>query len=349
MKRLCALALVLGSASCATFWWSQALPSGGDRIKAPHDAHKKAQVECLACHEEIYDATDFSKRYLPSEAKCLECHAEKKQQGRCEFCHTDARRAAPWPTVEPRLQLSHATHIERTKEDCAVCHKTLPNPLRTVENAPKMAACTSCHEHKQEYQNGKCGGCHLDLRRYPLEPVSMFSHQGDYLHEHARAARSTPETCATCHEQTFCADCHAQTVAMRVELKLPERVGADFIHRNDYVGRHAVEARADAALCRRCHGTSFCESCHQAQNLTPGAASPRDPHPPGWSFPGSAAFHGDEARRDIASCAACHDQGAQSICVSCHKVGGIGGNPHPPGWPHGRDEIARNNMCLVCH
>jgi hypothetical protein len=217
--------------------------------------------------------------------------------------------------------------------------------------APPMDACLSCHEHKQEYSAGRCGGCHLDLRKYRLEPLSTFSHQGDFVRELGASARATAETCAQCHEQTFCSDCHAKTVSTKIEVKFPERVDSYFIHRNDFISRHAVEAQAEPATCRRCHGSSFCENCHQAQNLTPFGSNPRDPHPSGWSFPGSANFHGTAARRDILSCAGCHDQGAQSICVDCHKVGGVGGNPHPPGWEarHGRDEMMHNGMCHACH
>jgi hypothetical protein len=140
-------------------------------------------------------------------------------------------------------------------------------------------------------------------------------------------------------------------VGVRIEVKQPDRVDRDFIHRNDFLSRHAVEAAADPPLCRRCHGTSFCESCHEGQGLTPGAARPRNPHPAGWALPGSAQFHGTEARRDIAACASCHDQGAASICVDCHKVGGIGGDPHPAGFAarHPREEIAQNGMCAACH
>ena len=41
----------------------------------------------------------------------------------------------------------------------------------------------------------------------------------------------------------------------------------------------------------------------------------------------------------------------RSICIDCHKVGGVGGDPHPAGWTnrHPRDEINRNPMCLTCH
>jgi hypothetical protein len=233
-----------------------------------------------------------------------------------------------------------------------VCHQKLPNPIRNPSSRPTMDSCTQCHEHKQQLSQGKCGECHLDLTRYQLRPISLFSHQGDFLREHSRAARASAESCATCHEQSFCKDCHARSASPRIETKFPERVERYFIHRNDFRTRHSTEARWDSASCRRCHGSSFCEDCHRANNLTPLAQNPRDPHPPGWGMPGGGAeFHGTAARRDIVSCAGCHDQGARSICVTCHQVGGIGGNPHPIGWRdrHPREEIAGNNLCLTCH
>jgi hypothetical protein len=350
VSRLGIAVAALAVVSCAP-WLTIELRHGVDHIRVPHALHARAKVECIACHEEIYDAKALDKRVLPAEAKCLECHREQKAQGRCTYCHSDVKIAAAWPPRESTLRMSHAEHIDRVKEDCTVCHKSLPNPLRALDSKPPMSACTSCHEHKKEYDDGRCNRCHTDLTRYALKPVSMFSHQGNYLREHGRSARSADATCAECHEQTFCSDCHANTVSTKIEIKFPERVDADFIHRNDFLGRHAVEAQGDPASCRRCHGSSFCEDCHRQQNLTPQAANPRDPHPLGWSTPGSPQFHGTEARRDIVSCAGCHDQGARSICVDCHRVGGIGGNPHPPDWQsrHGRGEIARNSMCLACH
>jgi hypothetical protein len=334
--------------ACAP-WLTIRLGSGVDHIRVPHAVHARAKVECIACHEEIYDAKTLDNRVLPTEGKCLECHREQRAKGQCTYCHSDVKRAQPWPQREPTLRLSHAEHIDRVKEDCSVCHKSLPNPLRAVDSAPPMRACLSCHQ--REYDEGRCKRCHTDLARYPLKPVSMFSHQGNYVRAHGRSARAADATCAECHEPTFCSDCHANTVATKIEVTFAERVDADFIHRNDFLGRHSVEAGGDPASCRRCHGTSFCDNCHRQQNLTPAGANPRDPHPVGWSYPGSPQFHGTEARRDINQCAACHDQGARSICVDCHRVGGIGGNPHPLGWQsrHHRDEIAHNSMCLACH
>jgi hypothetical protein len=326
-------------------------PTEADQIRFPHAAHARAGVACLACHEEIYDAKTLEARYLPPEAKCLECHKEKKAQGDCGFCHRDAAHPATYPKVERSLRLSHADHIERVKEDCSVCHQKLPELVNTGSTVPTMGSCTGCHDHATEVAAGTCDSCHVDLRRFPLRPVSLFSHQGDFVHQHGPMARAAGEGCARCHDQTFCADCHARTVALPIEIKFPERVTADFIHRADYVSRHAIEAHADEGLCRRCHGQSFCDSCHTAQGLTPQSTNPRSPHPPDFSFPGSPNSHGPLARRDITACAACHDQGARSNCVDCHKVGGVGGDPHPPGWTshHPQGEINRNPMCLTCH
>lgn len=114
---------------------------------------------------------------------------------------------------------------------------------------------------------------------------------------------------------------------------------------------HAIEAKANPVLCRRCHGTSFCENCHSLQNLTSNSLDPRNPHPPGWTIPGSPQFHGVAAQRDITSCASCHDQGPSTNCIKCHRVGGVGGNPHPLGWlsHHGYQEMRSNPICLYCH
>jgi hypothetical protein len=214
-----------------------------------------------------------------------------------------------------------------------------------------MSTCTDCHEHQAQFSEARCDACHLDLQRYPLRPITSYSHEGNYLQTHARSARSAGASCALCHEQSFCTDCHASTVGARPEVKLAGRVDRQFIHMGDFLGRHSVEARADSASCSKCHGTSFCESCHRTQRLTAEAAQPLRPHSESFNIPGSPDFHGLVARRDIASCAACHDQGAQSNCVECHRVGGIGGDPHPPGWSlrHGHEEINRNAMCLACH
>ena len=213
-----------------------------------------------------------------------------------------------------------------------------------------MASCTDCHNHSADVEEGGCARCHTDLRKYPLKPIAQFSHGGDYVKQHGRTARSSSEACAKCHDQRFWSDCHGKSNSTRIEVKFAEDVDRDFIHRGDYVARHALEAKADQALCQRCHGTSYCQSCHALNNRATGTLNPRSPHPEGYAMPGPRS-HAVEARRDIANCASCHDQGARTNCIQCHKVGGIGGNPHPGNWSkqHSPAESRSRGVCLNCH
>ena len=345
-RRLTFLFCALFFTACASF--VGIFVSRQDRIIVPHARHVKADVACTSCHETIFDSTTLETHDFPKEQKCLQCHKEEKQKGNCAFCHTNPDKPAAVATRVSELKMNHAEHLERTKEDCDVCHKVLPEPVRTQAMAPTMAGCLGCHEHAQQYAQGKCEVCHKDLTKYQLKPLADFSHRGDYLKEHRVDARAAPATCANCHEQTFCSGCHAKTEAVRVDVVLPERVDRSFIHRNDFFSRHSVEARADEASCLRCHGIDSCTSCHAKSGFNPGNTATLDPHPVGF---GEGIVHGPAARRDIVSCAACHDQGAASNCVSCHRVGGVGGNPHPPSWMvrHRKEEIGRNAMCQVCH
>jgi predicted CXXCH cytochrome family protein len=346
VKKLAAPAVALLCAACAGFVGF--FGDNRDQIKAPHDRHAKAEVDCSTCHETIFDSKDLSTVDLPKEKVCFGCHKEQKAKGECGFCHTNPDKPMTFGARSRELKLNHSEHIERVKEDCKVCHSELPNPLWHDGLAPKMSACMTCHEHQEQFDNGRCDVCHKDLSRYPLRPLAEFSHRSDFLHNHPLEARAQGQVCNTCHEQSFCADCHAKTVPVPIEVLEPERVDRAFVHRNDFLGRHSLEARADEAQCQRCHGTSFCQQCHATVGLVPGVSNGLNPHPPGF---GQGTAHGAEARRDIVRCAACHDQGAASNCVTCHRVGGPGGNPHPPIWllRHPKEEIARNAMCATCH
>lgn len=344
--------LVLVAASTLTVACASLLARFGparDAIKSPHERHAKADVECGACHESVFEATSLAASNLPKEKKCLECHKEEKEEKKnCGFCHTRPEEPLTFERHVRTLKMNHAKHLEleQIKEDCRYCHKALPEPIRTAGLSPSMDVCLGCHEHQKQFDEGRCDVCHEDLTRYPIRPISSYSHQGDFVKTHRLEANT--QACATCHDQSFCSDCHAKTVSMKPERFFAERVDRGFIHRGDFLSRHAIEARADQALCMRCHGTSGCADCHARQGLTSTSARPLDPHPVGYA---EGAQHGRDARRGISECAACHDQGAASSCVGCHRVGGIGGTPHEPSWllRHTSAEIAKNPMCLTCH
>jgi len=279
----------------------------------------------------------------------LPTHPSK--EAACKDCHdTDPNIKTAARTAPFRFRFDHSFHLKKVK-DCKACHKELPEVGDAEAPAPPMAACTSCHEHQKAYAEARCTPCHVDLKGYL--PKTAYAHQGDWLRTHGKLATPTAQTCAVCHDQTSCAECHAaQTVAARPSVVFPENVDRAYIHRGDYVSRHMVEAQNNPASCRTCHGSAFCEACHTAQGLTNTAVNVRDPHPAGWSTDkGTNHFHGDAARRDIVSCAGCHDNGAASTCVGCHQVGGIGGNPHPSKFlsKHDAGDRAHNSMCAACH
>jgi hypothetical protein len=322
------------------------------QINPNHAGHAKAGLECLTCHEPIFDVTALGQPgVLPKEKVCLGCHKKEKEEGKCGMCHIRADKPGTYIKKEPYLIFNHAKHLEKN-DKCEVCHLTLPAKGQLDKPVPPMKTCLGCHPHDQQFANGQCYACHLDLTHFPLKPTTAFSHQGNFTRAHPPIARSVSASCDACHEQLFCADCHAaRTRPMKPEELHPERVDRNFIHWGDFLTRHSIEARGNEAACQKCHTVSFCSDCHRKQRLTPDSSNPLNPHPAGWLTPGSPSFHGTAARHDIVSCAGCHDQGAASNCVSCHRVGGPGGNPHPSGFTskHPPSEINKNSMCLSCH
>ncbi len=307
----------------------------------PHSTHVDAGLACATCHGDIAQATAVG----PTVHLALPAGDAGKA---CLDCHEKAPVAPPPRRVEQALTFSHADHLPYVKNDCARCHTALVEPGMTNAPVPPMSACTSCHNHAVDYAQAKCQPCHVDLKRYPLKPVADFKHQGDFLRTHGQMAKTNAATCSACHEQTSCAECHAATTRpFKADIQWPERVGASFIHRGDYVSRHTIDASADPASCRRCHGSAYCDACHNEQGVSQRSptASTSDPHPSGWV---AGAAHGLAARQNIVSCAGCHDQGARSTCVACHR----NVDPHPPGWAQRHNkttDLAKNSMCRTCH
>ncbi len=322
-----------------------------------HAKHADEGIECGDCHEGIEESASLAKtRHIPNKETCEGCHEEQlADKKKCDKCHVGSDRKVSLRKPERKLRFSHVAHAERTKEQgCKTCHADAVKAKHPGVNlVPDMAACAdSCH--KKDLQQQNCSKCHTDLERFPLKPVADLGHRGDWIKRHGILAKD-PARCATCHDQTHCADCHARTAAMPLSLRFPEKVDARFIHRGDWIGRHNKAARADPTTCRKCHGARHCSSCHETQGLSKApsstTATKSNVHGSQWMVPGTAGFHGRKARREINSCASCHDRGAASNCVECHKVGALGGNPHPRdfGWADKAEACKKNGMCVTCH
>jgi hypothetical protein len=307
----------------------------------PHSTHVEAGLSCRACHEGITQATAVG----PTIHVSLPTGEAAKA---CLECHEAGPPSLPPRRIERTINFSHAAHLPYVNGQCARCHTALVEPGDVKAPVPPMSVCTACHNHALDYAQAKCQPCHVDLKRYPLKPVADFKHEADFLRTHGAMAKAQVASCAACHEQTSCAECHAAaTRPFKPDIQWPEKVGASFIHRGDYVSRHTIDVAADPASCRRCHGSAFCEACHTQQRVSPRATATlgSDPHPPGWS---AGAVHGPAARQNIVSCAGCHDEGARSTCVTCHR----NVNPHPVGWGQRHNktsDVASNSMCRTCH
>ncbi|HQL56220.1 MAG: cytochrome c3 family protein [Myxococcota bacterium] len=323
-----------------------------DKIKFSHKLHVvDNEIGCDDCHQEVIDSDKVTPEMRFTEAKCLDCH--EKEEGGCGMCHTNPDKPETWTGRPPSqgVAFSHAKHAEPTDGQCKTCHAGVEQ-----RTAPSQAArplnhdtCMSCH--RAEFRDISCKACHNDIVENPSRPTALFSHDAEFMGRHGSLAKTDEDVCAHCHRQDFCAECHGFQ-GMAPDIRFSERVDRQLVHRGDYLTRHPIEARTDPASCQKCHSTRQCQACHEQARIAQTAAPIGDrasPHPAGWAMDArSAEFHGDAARRDIVSCASCHDQGANSNCITCHKVGGTAGrSPHPRGWNPTTSKDTK--MCKMCH
>lgn len=328
-----------------------------------HVTHAGAGLACKSCHDKVFTplgegviasiGTDEPKKpnLYPSDDKCISCHRAphpgKSYVGECARCHGDAARDVKKGDGPSHIIFDHKGHEKTVKGQCFPCHTRITTHATPFGRlTPSMATCNTCHQ--KDFDAMACGMCHARLDMFPIKPVSDFAHAGDFMKSHGRVAASRPELCAQCHTQPYCATCHdPKNSPQKLDLRWPLDIEKGFIHRGDYVGRHAIEARTSGDTCVRCHAVKECTACHDQRGFGQGRG--RNPHPPNWvSVAGGRNLHGRAARREVVSCAGCHDQGAASNCVRCHRVGGVGGNPHPPGFKS-RLSKTRDVVCRICH
>jgi hypothetical protein len=179
-----------------------------------------------------------------------------------------------------------------------------------------------------------------------VRPESHLVHGQSFLQAHGVEAAAARDLCASCHAESMCAGCHGQGVpALPSQLRFDRPHTAD-MHAAGFFARHDLQARADPALCVSCHSESSCRGCHRDEGLLEASATRAAPHPAGW-LDARGGSHGREARRDPMSCASCHGGAGEALCVGCHRVGGPGGNLHPPGFASGKP--VRELPCRLCH
>ncbi|MDX2015741.1 MAG: cytochrome c3 family protein [Myxococcaceae bacterium] len=309
-------------------------------------------LSCASCHQGATDSFDggvgvaTGAWHPPRVESCSACHQDAPQ--------TFSRSIRPAIATVPAgkaIVFAHDPHLAMPsiKGQCVTCHAGAVGVTGGAPLFPPMEACLSCHEHRRQFDSGTCTNCHRQSDLRGLRPVSFLSHDAAWTRRHGLIARSEPERCESCHAQTSCDSCHDATRPMSAAVRNPEKFEAELVHRFDFLTQHAVEAESQPGTCLTCHAQPDCDACHTARGVSPMNRGAVSPHPAGWASGTGAArnTHGPAARRNLLSCAACHDQGAASTCVRCHRVGGSGGTPHPAGWqgsaPMGAPE------CQACH
>ena len=302
----------------------------------PHRSHVVAGVSCTRCHANLEAGSGL---HLPPDQTCVGCHVKPHDPRPCSGCHVSQRVVAELVEARAHLKFDHRQHTAVAKGNCMRCHDGVSEGAERMR--PPMATCFRCHDDAQQAR--RCESCHTNLVEEGTFPASHLAHDGDWIREHGTRAASSGDLCQSCHQESFCASCHGKTVPVlpaATRFADPVRSG---IHRAGFAARHALEARSDPGACTTCHTPDRCASCHTAKGI---AGEDRgSPHPAGWV--GLDNRHGREARRDPAACASCHGGAGEQLCASCHSVGGIGGNPHPPGWSSRQPLSAM--PCRMCH
>jgi hypothetical protein len=310
----------------------------------PHRKHVVAGVSCTRCHAGI-ERDSSPALHLPDDTTCTSCHDKPHDTRPCLGCHAPADAVAQLAESRDHLKFDHGRHLAgEAKGNCMRCHKGIAEGDRAMR--PAMATCFNCHAHDATRDARRCETCHKNLAEEGTLPASHLAHDGDWMREHGARAASSGDLCETCHKQSFCADCHgvtAPTIPARRQIMDPM---APSVHRAGFASRHSLEARAQPGACQTCHQPDRCVSCHIARGVAGDTAG--SPHPAGWvGLTAGENKHGREARRDPAACASCHGGAGEQLCVQCHKVGGVGGNPHPAGWSS-RQPLS-SMPCRMCH
>lgn len=239
------------------------------------------------------------------------------------------------------------------------------------------AACTSCHVEEAESitpDKGVCLECHeaelINCVTYP----GLKTHGATWALSHRTAAKGQTMDCASCHQQNDCLECHTAGFA--------DEMGAfgnsmTNIHRSDFHVTHPIAARTNPQLCSSCHEPDYCSDCHSdfRRSSLAGASHRRsfssltvgDSGPAHEDFSADqcqichvdsilpshewTTDHAREARKNLATCQACHPEG--DVCLTCHSArSGLGVNPHPKDWDDIEGRMLRasdGRTCRKCH
>jgi hypothetical protein len=280
-------ALLIAGTILGTRFAGAGLHASQSDIIFAHANH--TDVDCTDCHPDIERSADAQDRNFPSMDVCSDCHDVEDE---CGTCHRQADNPEASPHPARNIVFGHQSHLDRGTE-CTECHGAVATSTeRSAEHMPTMRRCFACHDGVNVGDD--CELCHADhITLVDIHPL-------DWRHQHGAKAALDRDWCAQCHrEEHYCLDCHRG-----------DNLTGD-IHDLNYLYTHGLDAKSKRIECMRCHDNrTFCNACHERENRIPLLHSTI-----GWLM-----NHGGAARRDVESCASCHDS-ADPTCArsGCHN------------------------------
>jgi hypothetical protein len=242
---------------------------------------------CQGCHAGAQDST---RSIWPSANDCANCH-----DGTIEKKVDWSPPASPRPT---NLRFNHLIHsqkaakrLSRDSVVCTSCHLAENAPWMRVRRA-EVPRCLSCHGVRAEHlaaANPACGTCHVPLAEaasLPAERIARFptppSHfETSFALEHGKIAQPPTDTGAHLVVSPSCATCHARDFCITCHVNAPEVPAIQALAPDPR--SLAIKTRLEAPASHA--ATEFLQR------------------------------HGQVARRESQSCAACH---TQESCSTCH-------------------------------
>lgn len=340
-------------------------------IKFSHSLHDGI-AECADCHSSVEESMDLNSSLLPVKDDCAGCH-DVEDEDNCETCHYEDVYEALIPGTS-QLLFNHKSHLNDQNMNCEDCHSGLLEVDYSYESptaSPAMQVCFDCHNNTSAASNA-CEQCHISTGNL----IPENHKQVGFFKSHKFADENE---CQMCHEtETFCEDCHAATSGIE-ESNLSNDFYTPYmphnytdgtkqqvitrVHDLNYRFTHGIDARGKTDNCQSCHQTeTFCAECHASEDgdFAMGGIMPLSHTASNFVLGrvrGMGGEHAILAKRDIESCASCHDvQGADPNCIMCHSdVDGIKGNDpktHEINFmndDHGNFHSDGGAICYDCH
>lgn len=349
-----------------------------DIIKFSHSKHAEL-ADCAGCHSKAASAVSLKDRLLPTKEDCAACH-DVNDDKQCSTCHYDGV-FEPLQAKDRGLFFNHKKHIS-DNTNCAYCHQGISEVAYAGESKnadPSMTLCSGCHNNSVAAKaSNECSLCHQNTA--DLSPVNHKS--ANFIRNHKMFAGATMSNCQMCHTEESCEACHTATEGLtemnsKTDFYAPYTTYDNLsdknlqkvrkVHDANYRFFHGIDAKSKSTECSSCHKTeTFCQECHSTGNENRGdfglnGILPSSHLKTGFTTLGVGSGGGEHAKlakRDIESCASCHDaQGADPVCITCHvdNDGVKGTNPktHASGfakdWDGGDWHDNAGSVCYTCH